>query len=68
MKLLPTDPIARDLVVFLVIKLVLIVAIWAAFFRAPDGAQKTADDPAAVQRALLDRSPAALSNETKGQQ
>ncbi len=55
MKLLPSDPLAKDITVVLAIKLVLVTAIWAAFFRAPDHEHAGAPDAAAVERAWFDR-------------
>ncbi len=73
MKLLPSDPFGRDIVIFLTIKLVLIFVIWTVFFRAPSHAPVPDVDAVAVQRALLERNPidaasSAHSNaSTKGQ-
>jgi len=56
MKLLPSNPLARDITVVLVVKLVLITALWMVFFRSPDHGR--ALDAAAVEHAVFDRAPA----------
>lgn len=56
MKLLPSNPLARDITVVLVIKFVLITALWLVFFRMPDHGR--AVDASAVEHALFDRAPA----------
>ena len=55
MKLLPSNPLARDITVVLVVKLVLITTIWMLFFRSPDHAR--ALDAAAVEHAVFERAP-----------
>jgi hypothetical protein len=56
MKLLPSNPLARDITVVLVVKLVLITALWMLFFRSPDHGR--ALDAAAVEHAVFERAPA----------
>ena len=47
--LLPSDPLARELVVILAVKVAVLIALWAAFFSGP----KPASEPGAVADRLL---------------
>jgi hypothetical protein len=46
---LPSDPLARELVVILAVKVLVLIALWAAFFSGPE----PADEPGAVAERIL---------------
>jgi hypothetical protein len=50
------SPLARDIVVILAVKAVVLVILWYAFFRAPAAPQMTMD-PLRVEQRVLDHSP-----------
>ena len=54
MRHLWNHPLSREILLILLIKIVLVFAIWWAFFRAPDTARPT---PEQVSRALLESRP-----------
>ncbi len=50
-------PLARDIVIVLVVKAIVLVALWFAFFRAPVARHMTMDPERVVERLVAPQAP-----------
>ena len=53
----PLSPLARDIVIVLVVKAIVLTALWFAFFRAPVARHMTMDPARVAERIVAPQNP-----------